>query len=243
MYRSNGGCWTCRIRHRKCDEKRPACHECTDRFISCHGYGSRPSWVDNQSLLDAELSRIKHAVKENFRRNKRKQARTTQPSAIGTQSEHHAPSRQATETTKQITPTSTQPSRDMTFRESHLLMHYFDYIFPLQFPYYEDRAESGGRGWLFWLLMRSRPLNQAILTLSALHHHTTFAPSARDTENELIEYHTRALQGLRQALGQDGVDGSDEEHQVEFMACGTALISFEVCSAYHWWWETEFDCW
>jgi intracellular sulfur oxidation DsrE/DsrF family protein len=118
----------------------------------------------------------------------------------------------------------------MTFREAQLLVHYLDYIFPLQYPYYKDEPSLGGRGWLFWLLMKRGPLHQAVLTLSALHHHTQSAEAAGNREAELIEYHTNALQRLRRVLRDSDMESFAEsrEQMVEFLACGCALVSFEV---------------
>ncbi|KPM38594.1 hypothetical protein AK830_g7991 [Neonectria ditissima] len=78
-----------------------------------------------------------------------------------------------------------------------------------------------------------RPVDQlprAVLTLSALDHYTRFACRTGSTEEELIEYHTRALQGLRQTLGQyeaDGFAASNDRFIIDFLACGTTLLSFE----------------
>ncbi|KAH6980882.1 fungal-specific transcription factor domain-containing protein [Ilyonectria sp. MPI-CAGE-AT-0026] len=223
MNRSTEGCWTCRIRHRKCDELRPICKECSDRLISCHGYGPKPGWVDDPSQLDAELTRIKRAVNENFRRNKRlRKGRSS--------TARKPPGGHEVLDFSEPVARAVSPSVGMPYRESHLLIHYLDYIFPLQFPYYVDNPELGGRGWLFWLLMRNGPLNQAILTLSALHHHARFSNKTGTTERELIEYHTRALQGLRETLLQYQVDGfaASNERLIDFLGCGSTLLSFEV---------------
>lgn len=43
-----GGCWTCRLRRKKCDEQREAnsCHTCKRLRIDCLGWGSRrPEWM------------------------------------------------------------------------------------------------------------------------------------------------------------------------------------------------------
>ncbi|KAK7408451.1 hypothetical protein QQX98_009378 [Neonectria punicea] len=235
MNRSSDGCWTCRIRHRKCDELRPVCKECSDRLISCHGYGPRPGWVDDQAQLDAELTRIKRAVNENFRRNKRLSKGKRKGKEKDGSSKPKKPTDgdygKVLDWSDAVAPRVISSSEGMTFRESHLLIHYLDYIFPLQFPYYVDNPELGGRGWLFWLLMRNGPLNQAVLTLSALDHYTRFACRTGSTEEELIEYHTRALQGLRQTLRQyeaDGFAASNDRFMIDFLACGTTLLSFEV---------------
>ncbi|KAF5136413.1 Pestheic acid cluster transcriptional regulator 3 [Metarhizium anisopliae] len=226
MNRSNNGCWTCRIRHRKCDEKHPICRECADRSITCHGYGPKPKWIDDEWKLQAELSRIKKTVNSNLRRKKKLQACKASQARP---SEHQNDPRQEEEDGYPAPPDApTTP--DMAFREAQLLVHYLDYIFPLQYPYYKDEPSLGGRGWLFWLLMKRGPLHQAVLTLSALHHHTQSAGAPGNRESELIGYHTNALQRLRQVLQDCDMDKFAESRQqmVEFLACGSALISFEL---------------
>ncbi|KAL0937102.1 uncharacterized protein CTRU02_206833 [Colletotrichum truncatum] len=216
--RSSGGCWTCRIRHRKCDECSPACKECTDRHIKCHGYGPEPDWVKDSVKLRAELQRIKHAVKQNFRQTRKLQAARSPQSALNV----------AANTLKDdnATPSTTNDE----FREAELLMHYLDYIFPLQYAYYVDKPATGGRGWLFWLLSKRGPLRHAAFTLSALHQHSTSHSKTEAMESELIRYHTSAMQELRQVLSHCEPDGfaNHPEHRVEFLTCGTFLISFEI---------------
>ncbi|KAF5685410.1 C6 transcription factor [Fusarium denticulatum] len=71
------GCWTCKLRHRKCDLQIPACRECTDRRIPCHGYGAKPAWMDGSDAEHRELERIKRAVKQylkKLRRGRRNQS-------------------------------------------------------------------------------------------------------------------------------------------------------------------------
>ncbi|EWG54322.1 hypothetical protein FVEG_12565 [Fusarium verticillioides 7600] len=67
------GCWTCKLRHRKCDLQIPACRECTDRRIPCHGYGSKPTWMDGSDAEHRELERIKRAVKQHLKKVRRGQ--------------------------------------------------------------------------------------------------------------------------------------------------------------------------
>lgn len=67
------GCWTCKLRHRKCDFRTPTCGECRDRSIPCYGYGPKPSWMDGATAERQELTRIKNAVKQNFRKVRKSQ--------------------------------------------------------------------------------------------------------------------------------------------------------------------------
>lgn len=53
--------------------------------------------------------------------------------------------------------------------------------------------------------MKNGPLYQAALSLAALHQHTQRScHSGSATEKELIEYHTKALQGLQRVLLREG---------------------------------------
>ncbi|TQN67777.1 Trichothecene biosynthesis transcription regulator TRI10 [Colletotrichum shisoi] len=169
--------------------------------------------------LRAELQRIKHAVKQNFRRTRKSQAASVRASRILAESSASG-SNEATE-----------PAHEGSeFREAELIMYYLDYIFPLQYAYYEDKPAQGGRGWLFWLLSKKGPLRHAAFTLSALHQHTISQSKTEEMESELIRHHTNAMQELRQVLGRCEMEGFDShpEYRVEFLTCGTFLISFEV---------------
>lgn len=48
--RSTHGCWTCRLRKKKCDENHPSCFRCTYLETICDGYGPRPYWMDRGAL-------------------------------------------------------------------------------------------------------------------------------------------------------------------------------------------------
>ncbi|KAI0126852.1 fungal-specific transcription factor domain-containing protein [Xylariales sp. AK1849] len=44
--RSSQGCWTCRIRRKKCDENKPVCSVCGALEITCHYSDAKPDWMD-----------------------------------------------------------------------------------------------------------------------------------------------------------------------------------------------------
>lgn len=44
MSRSRTGCSTCKRRHRKCDETKPACRECQKNNLTCEGYALKLQW-------------------------------------------------------------------------------------------------------------------------------------------------------------------------------------------------------
>jgi hypothetical protein len=63
--RSRNGCWTCKLRRKKCDERSPLCLRCESLNVACHGFGERPEWMDGGVRERAELSSIKLVVAEN----------------------------------------------------------------------------------------------------------------------------------------------------------------------------------
>lgn len=69
--RSKQGCWTCRLRRKKCDERRDLCHTCESLSITCYGYGPKPDWMDNGEKEKAMASSIKQIVKHTSRRKGR----------------------------------------------------------------------------------------------------------------------------------------------------------------------------
>lgn len=62
--RSKRGCWTCRIRKKKCDERTPECSACQKLSILCHPLIQKPDWMDGGEREKEGVARIKHAVKE-----------------------------------------------------------------------------------------------------------------------------------------------------------------------------------
>src|SRR4051812_29904771 len=71
ILRSKRGCWTCRLRKKKCDELHPSCSTCDSLSITCYGYGPKPEWMDNGSKEKEMANSIKQIVKHTSRRKGR----------------------------------------------------------------------------------------------------------------------------------------------------------------------------
>jgi hypothetical protein len=129
--------------------------------------------------------------------------------------------------------------------EAILLMHYFDHILPLQFPFYQPSIADGGRGWLLALLLQTRPLYDAALSLAAWHRNATMRrdPSkgkldhgeTREQGHEQAwgcEEHLygRAIAGLRERIEILSQKGPEEglKGSIEVLACIVQLILLEV---------------
>ena len=57
--RSKTGCWSCRLRRKKCNEGGPPCANCESRGIFCHGYGPKPPWKDRGEKEKEQASRLR----------------------------------------------------------------------------------------------------------------------------------------------------------------------------------------
>ncbi|KAL7913112.1 fungal-specific transcription factor domain-containing protein, partial [Trichoderma velutinum] len=58
------GCWTCRLRRKKCDEARPECANCTGLQITCHYGKLKPEWLDGAEKQEAMAAKIKSQIKQ-----------------------------------------------------------------------------------------------------------------------------------------------------------------------------------
>ncbi|KAF9888045.1 hypothetical protein FE257_009309 [Aspergillus nanangensis] len=58
-----GGCWTCRLRRKKCDEVHPVCGECHGLEIPCHNDETKPPWMDGGASQAQMRERIKAETK------------------------------------------------------------------------------------------------------------------------------------------------------------------------------------
>lgn len=62
--RSSGGCWTCRVRRKKCAENRPECDTCKALEITCYFQDEKPDWMDGGARQRDMADRIKLEVKK-----------------------------------------------------------------------------------------------------------------------------------------------------------------------------------
>lgn len=69
------------------------------------------------------------------------------------------------------------PTVSISLDESVLVMHFLDYVFPLQYPMYKPKLSEGGRGWLLPCLIQIKPLYHAALASSTYHHRMTISSS------------------------------------------------------------------
>ncbi|KAH8733612.1 fungal-specific transcription factor domain-containing protein [Ilyonectria robusta] len=203
--RSKQGCWTCRLRKKKCDERQPVCAVCESLLITCYGYGPKPEWMDDGEEEKAMISSIKHIVKHTSRRRGRRDTPQTQIQRVDNDQsvQNLAPTpvskvQGASSPNLKSSVDSQAAARDehsqmrsigssinsipessaIPASEAVLLMHFLDNVFPLQFPMYQSGIAEGGRGCFLSLILRKKPLLHAVLCLSVYHRETVLAASS-----------------------------------------------------------------
>ncbi|KAE9367002.1 hypothetical protein N431DRAFT_82087 [Stipitochalara longipes BDJ] len=113
--RTTKGCWTCRIRKKKCDEDRPSCGPCAFRQIICYGYGEKPWFMHREEDQKAEIEKIQRAVNESLRARRafrvaKKQGRVIQQRPIIPAIErHHGSESDTSESFQSQSPMKTEP--------------------------------------------------------------------------------------------------------------------------------------
>ncbi|GAP85277.2 putative c6 transcription [Rosellinia necatrix] len=58
------GCWTCRLRRKKCDEARPVCAACEALQIDCHYSDAKPGWMDGGARERQMADELKAMVRQ-----------------------------------------------------------------------------------------------------------------------------------------------------------------------------------
>jgi C6 transcription factor Pro1 len=258
--RSYGACWTCRIRKIKCDETSIACKRCNSLRITCHGYGKKPAWIDGGQREREETEKIKRKIKET---NKVKRLLRNRKNWSSQLDPHTRPSPDITEVllprqalidakmpcvtnnlSANVESIGSENNNDseedgLNERESCILMHYLDFVFPLQFPFYRPHPTEGGRGWLLSLILGIPAFFYTVLSLSEYHIQasTTYDPvSPRDLNilEDIERHYTLALRGLRHHIedSESTRKTNDKTIQIGSLGCIIQLISFEVSSYY-----------
>jgi hypothetical protein len=258
--RSNRGCWTCRLRKKKCDEERPGCRRCAGVNVQCH-YGARPEWIDDAKAGKEELERIKvivaaSASKKRAAHRASKRPRSASLSPILRRVKSPQILKKKNSETLENAPSSTTPmevahdepreSTSLFFpkwiedQEASLMMHYLDHVFFIQFRFHTPSLSSG-RGWLLSLLTRNKPLYHAALSLSAFHRQSLILEQESgqadiDYLHELQRHHNLALKELQHFIHTHNKNDSEQgqfDGNIQILACMVQLISFEVKLSAH----------
>lgn len=257
--RSFDGCWTCRLRRKKCDERRPVCNTCDALRVTCYYNQDKPEWMDAGARQEEMAERLKREIKEkaHHRRGERTAHISSEhvPVVEAPVDDHLAaapgvlsgsePSPYAPNIWLQHgvdgTPISKDARENLAFTQPDmiLLMFYLEHLLPFLFPFYSPSLLRGGRAWILELVINHPVVRQATLCQSAY-----FFSLARGTANcdrvwEKVLKQTRdAFELLRQSLQM--IEGSgiiDRLHDavrimtsiIQVQRFEIAILSFNNC--------------
>jgi hypothetical protein len=147
--RSRTGCYTCRIRKKKCDEQHPRCQNCQVRKLQCYGYGAPPDWMFGKQswkeIMDTEEARRIRSFAEVQYKARRRSGRDRSENSAGEPANCHQTSELALRRAWPPDPESlwwdgglctSLPSYRAAHEDARLLMIFLDVIHPIQFGFY-----------------------------------------------------------------------------------------------------------
>lgn len=192
----NGGCWTCRLRRKKCDELHPICGDCNGLEIDCK-YGLKPVWMDGGARQKAKAEMLKKDIKLNAAHKREKALISREATSIvdndqfnvlsdisvpravaepqtGTVTEKPAHIPQEDSLIASLPWSHQEHQRSDTLEhaspsEMNFVMKYLDFVFPSLFPFYQPHIFETGRSWLLLLLRKNMIAYHAILGLSCFY--------------------------------------------------------------------------
>ncbi|RSL62889.1 hypothetical protein CEP54_005488 [Fusarium duplospermum] len=166
--KSSDGCWTCRLRRKKCDEIRPVCDTCSALNITCYFTEDKPEWMDGGPTQEEMAERLRKDAKDQAHRRRPVRERVPPQGLDGLKPlPQRLPGGRS-----ELTP---QPRRGtdciltagnlntITFSrpDTFLLMFYLDNLLPFLFPFYSPSLLEGGRAWILEMMISSAVVRQA----------------------------------------------------------------------------------
>jgi hypothetical protein len=222
LRRPANGCWSCRLRRKKCDKKWPVCDTCAALYITCHFDVEKPEWMDGAKRQEEMLERLKREVKENaYLRRGERAIRTSAPitpgselevvltqEAVATSNSNHGLHNVQITKRCSLVPSlelprgpdctrTTKDARSIDFPRccTNQFMFYLEDLFPFLFPFYRPSLLEGGRAWILEMMISSPVVRQATLCQSSY-----FFSLARGTEISDVDWE-RVLAQTKDALG------------------------------------------
>ncbi|KAL2822876.1 fungal-specific transcription factor domain-containing protein [Aspergillus granulosus] len=228
--RSFDGCWTCRLRRKKCDERRPVCVTCDTLYITCHYGHDKPGWMDGGVRQKQMVERIKAEVKESADRRRWARVGRTSCQPPGTVTIPSglikSPEQLSGGQTPPMSLAATSPSNGeaaisqlaihdcqpdlnndkeygMSLSKSDYLLFtfYLEHLLPFLFPFYRPPILQGGRAWIMELILNSAVMRRATLCQSSYFFSVIHGSSDCASLEELVGVRTRdAFAMLRQSI-------------------------------------------
>lgn len=240
--RSFNGCWTCRLRRKKCDEKRPVCDTCAALHITCHYDQEKPEWMDGGVRQEEMAEQLKREVKEKAHRRRGERAVPDIQNDVMELCPETAPIRPQRGADCTLVNKNTRENIPFGRSDTIFLTFYLEHLFPFLFPFYRPSFLQGGRAWILEMMISSPVVRQATLCQSSYFFSLAGGIVSCDVVWETMLTQTKEAFGvLRHAL--QVIDGSNiSEHlhgTVRIMASimqvqrfEIAVLSFNNCQAH-----------
>ncbi|KAH9223844.1 fungal-specific transcription factor domain-containing protein [Leptodontidium sp. 2 PMI_412] len=245
------GCWTCRLRHKKCDETTPTCSACGALEISCLYDKTKPDWMDGGQRQQGAAERVKIEIKRAATRRRGRKRESSQgllnasppfekSSGVGIPTPESSVSLNtpsALSTSQDLDVASLSLSQDE--RELSLIMSYLDYVFPVLFPFYRPSILEGSRSWMLVLIMKNRGIYHTIISLTSFFF--SVVPMIQSSDYKMCEsMNSEELQkqadlAIKTVL-HDSLELSSQTEQplresADLMGNVVQLLSFEIIIA------------
>lgn len=253
--RSSNGCWTCRLRRKKCDETYPVCAVCSALDITCHYQDEKPEWMDGGVKQDKMAECVKREVKEKAR-HRREGGYAVHTSSEPMVISQDAPSQPNCPVSNLLETNTMQPSPEpsillfqngarnmyssqgvpesMTLKRSEavLFTFYLETLFPFLFPFYRPSYLQGGKAWILEMII-SRPVVRQAVLCQSVYFFSLAQGTAADCDLDWEKVLTQtgdAFGVLRQALQVIGGSGIAEHMHgaVRIMSSIMQLQCFEI---------------
>ncbi|PKK43626.1 hypothetical protein CI102_10731 [Trichoderma harzianum] len=229
-------CWTCRVRKKKCDRKRPTCSACHSLDITCYNGNNRPSWVDNDLERDQFADRIKAQIKEKAEcRREKSYGALMELSCYGCSKNGFSPPESGRPESHSDNAALLGISNDI---DTDLEITFLDYAFPFLFPFYRPSIFKGGRGWLLATLRKSMPLFHTAMGFSTYFFILVMTDIANGehevckglVEGKLISHVDTAIKAMRQGIEDLAACGelASTEEKAHLMEGVVQLLVFET---------------
>ncbi|KAK0273034.1 hypothetical protein LTR35_012446 [Friedmanniomyces endolithicus] len=184
------GCWTCRLRRKKCDEATPICLGCSSLDIDCYYGEAKPQWMDGAHKQKDMVAKVKADIRTSAARRRELSASEANPdkmeftlvldsTPLSRKQKQSIPRREAVSSESSSHDASMQadlpfgpddeaygPASAQQINNEYLML-YLDHFFPFLFPFYRPSLLEGGRGWLLQLIATNRPLYHTTLSITA----------------------------------------------------------------------------
>jgi C6 transcription factor Pro1 len=209
MSRSRSGCYTCRLRKKKCDEQRPCCGGCTSSKLKCYGYDvPPPDWMQGKRnwgevMATQEARELQSVAGAKYKARRREGKAVAMPASC--------PPAGALVVRQQGPEsiwwdgslcTSLPITRKPPQQDAPLLKLYLDFIFPIQFGFY-PMSTPADHSWLMSGLCGNGARYNAALSISASFRASLTEPDKTDElglNSEVAERQAAASSALQPVI-------------------------------------------